>query len=64
MCFNKCVNKNYKDGDLNVGEMSCTDRCVHKYLEASMKVGVKLGEINQANAAQQQMSTNMQGGFR
>jgi hypothetical protein len=48
-CFNKCVSKHYKDGELNVGEMSCTDRCVHKYLEAAQKVGAKLNEINQVS---------------
>lgn len=51
------------DGDLALGEMSCTDRCVSKYLEAHEKVGVILQKANEAQAAQQQQLQQMQGQF-
>lgn len=38
MCFQKCVLKMSGDSDLNVGEMTCVDRCVSKYMEAQDKV--------------------------
>ncbi|XP_043815348.1 mitochondrial import inner membrane translocase subunit TIM10 isoform X2 [Manihot esculenta] len=30
-CFNKCVDKRYKEPELTMGENSCIDRCVSKY---------------------------------
>lgn len=38
MCFQKCVLKMSGESDLNVGEMTCVDRCVSKYMEAQDKV--------------------------
>ncbi|CAM9509208.1 unnamed protein product [Chrysoparadoxa australica] len=37
LCSAKCVSK-FHDADLSVGEMSCIDRCVGKYLESQEKV--------------------------
>ena len=48
-CFRKCVAM-YKDADLSVGEATCVDRCVHKYMTVHSKVQEVLG----AHAQQQQ----------
>lgn len=42
-CWNKCV-PDVHDSFLTVGETSCVDRCVHKYMEIHMLVGKKLQE--------------------
>ncbi|CAH8389673.1 unnamed protein product [Eruca vesicaria subsp. sativa] len=38
-CFSKCVDKRYKESDLNMGENSCIDRCVSKYWQVNGMVG-------------------------
>lgn len=40
-CWKKCVPKP-RDDQLGVGEMSCIDRCVAKYLETQAIVKVEL----------------------
>ena len=62
MCFQKCMSK-MKDGDLNVGEMSCVDRCVGKYLEAHDLVGKKLAQENEKAQALAQTQQSMQQSF-
>ncbi|BBH04703.1 Tim10/DDP family zinc finger protein, partial [Prunus dulcis] len=42
-CFNKCVEKKYKEAELNMGENSCIDRCVSKYWHVTNLVGQLLG---------------------
>ena len=40
-CYKKCI-PNVKEGALGVGEMSCVDRCVSKYLDTHALVGSHL----------------------
>lgn len=59
-CFAKCSSKKHKEPDLSLGEMSCADRCVAKYLEAQQKVGAVLQKANEQQMTQQQNMMNMQ----
>ena len=47
-CYEKCIDKKFKDGDLNVGENSCVDRCTSKYWQTVGIVGQMLGAADQA----------------
>lgn len=51
-CFRKCV-AFYKEPDLSVGEATCVDRCVHKYMTSHTKVQEILNKHAVAAAAQQ-----------
>ena len=44
-CFAKCMDTRYKEGDLNVGENSCVDRCAAKYWQVT---GI-VGQVRQTN---------------
>lgn len=33
-CATKCIPLDYGEGELNKGEMSCTDRCVAKFMQS------------------------------
>lgn len=46
-CYKKCV-PNTRDGDLSIGEMTCIDRCVTKYLAAHELVSQELTTIRNA----------------
>lgn len=46
-CFSKCMDKKFKEGDLNLGETSCVDRCSHKYWQTTAVVGGLLGTQGQ-----------------
>ena len=59
-CFSKCASYKHREADLSLGEMSCSDRCVGKYLEAQEKIGIVLQKANEAQAAQQQQMMEMQ----
>ena len=52
-CFTKCVG-NFNDADLAVGEMTCTDRCVGKYMQASEKIASTLKKFEEMSKQQQQ----------
>jgi len=62
-CFNKCASKRHREQELALGEMSCTDRCVSKYLEAQQRVGAVLQEANEAQMQQQKQMMDMQKSF-
>ena len=62
-CFQKCASKRHKDPELSLGEMSCTDRCVAKYLESQQRVGQVLQKANEAQLEQQQNLAAMQQRF-
>jgi len=59
-CFEKWASRRHRDGDLALGEMACTDRCVSKYMEAMEKVGVILQKANEQQAQQQANLQQMQ----
>ncbi|GAW82819.1 mitochondrial import inner membrane translocase subunit TIM10 [Plasmodium gonderi] len=42
-CWGKCI-PDANDSFLSVGETSCVDRCVHKYMEIHTLVGKNLQE--------------------
>jgi import inner membrane translocase subunit TIM10 len=59
-CFQKCTSAKHRDPDLTLGEMTCTDRCVSKYLECQERIGSVLQKANEAQIAQQQNLSEMQ----
>ena len=59
MCSKKCVTK-YPDGDLSVGEMTCVDRCVGKYMHAQELVGEELKKFEEQVKAQEAIKKSFQ----
>ncbi|XP_060175070.1 mitochondrial import inner membrane translocase subunit TIM10-like [Lycium barbarum] len=41
-CFDKCVEKRYKEPELYMGENTCIDRCVSKYQQITNIIGTIL----------------------
>mmetsp|Transcript_16315 Transcript_16315/g.37749 ORF Transcript_16315/g.37749 Transcript_16315/m.37749 type:complete len:102 (+) Transcript_16315:105-410(+) len=62
-CFQKCANRKHKEPDLSLGEMTCTDRCVTKYLEGQQLIGVVLQKANEAQTQQAAAAQQMQNQF-
>lgn len=44
-CRNKCVRREYGEGDLNTGEASCVDRCVSKYVQTNTAVAQQMQHV-------------------
>jgi import inner membrane translocase subunit TIM10 len=59
-CFQKCASQKHKDQDLSLGEMTCTDRCVSKYLDSQQLVGGVLQKANEQQMQQQQQMVQTQ----
>ena len=66
-CFKKCVNKldyeiesdSYKWGELSIKEMSCTDRCVQKYVQSQELAKKRMEKIELQKQQQMQLQENM-----
>jgi import inner membrane translocase subunit TIM10 len=50
-CWKKCV-PHIKEAALTVGEMSCTDRCVSKFLDVHAMIGSELNSSMQQQSGQ------------
>lgn len=62
-CFQKCASRKHKEADLSLGEMTCADRCVSKYLEGQQLIGAVLQKANEQQAQQQAAMQQMQQQF-
>ena len=60
VCFRKCASRKHKDTVLHLGETSCLDRCVAKYMDAQKNVGVVLQKATEAQAMEQQRIQDLQ----
>jgi len=59
-CFEKCVSKFGSSTELTVGEGTCGDRCLMKYLETMQLVGDTMKRANQQRAEQDQKMVQQQ----
>merc|ERR1719295_1756298 len=67
-CFKTCVNKldhnidsaDYKWGELSIKEMSCTDRCVQKYVQSQELAKKRMEKIELQKQQQMQTQMNLQ----
>ena len=50
----------FSDGDLAVGEMTCIDRCVGKYMHAQEVVGNELKTFEESVKAQEAIKQSFQ----
>jgi len=62
-CFSKCVSRKHKQDDLALGETSCIDRCVAKYMASQQKIGTVLQKANEAQMEQARRMQQMQQAF-
>ena len=51
-CFSNCV-KAFHNRNLDSNETNCVNRCADKYLKTVARAGIRFGEQNAAQAAQQ-----------
>eukprot|EP01083_Nonionella_stella_P121675 365656_1 len=66
-CFKKCVNKldhdidspDYKWGELSIKEMSCTDRCVQKYVQSQELAKKRMEKIELQKQQTMQAQSNI-----
>lgn len=61
MCYNKCIHR-YKEADLQIGEMTCIDRCVGKYMDAQEICSLQFKKFEDMQRAQQEAAAKMGGG--
>ena len=47
ICTQKCIPKDYREGDLNKGESVCLDRCSAKFFEAHQVISGQLEKAQQ-----------------
>lgn len=63
-CNSKCiVAKSTGEADLTVGEMSCVDRCVGKYMQCQMVVGNVLNDFEKQMKAQEEIKQRTEAAF-
>mmetsp|Transcript_54269 Transcript_54269/g.141416 ORF Transcript_54269/g.141416 Transcript_54269/m.141416 type:complete len:87 (-) Transcript_54269:100-360(-) len=56
-CYGKCI-ANVREEKMSVGEMSCVDRCVSKYIDVHARVGTELqNSMGQQQAAQPEVTS-------
>ena len=48
VCFKKCIGAKYKDAEMNLGEQTCTDRCVAKYSACVLRCDASCGPAARA----------------
>ncbi|CAJ0961158.1 unnamed protein product, partial [Mesorhabditis belari] len=61
-CQEKCISRNFKEGDLTKGESVCLDRCVAKYLDVHEKLGKRLTSMSQQDEQVLQKASAVQSG--
>jgi len=50
-CTLKCLDKTYREAELNKGEAVCLDRCAAKFFETHVKVSDLMQQESQARGA-------------
>eukprot|EP01084_Bolivina_argentea_P178468 308508_1 len=66
-CFKKCVNTldyeidspDYKWGELSIKEMSCTDRCVQKYVQSQELAKKRMEKLELQKQTQMQVQSSI-----